>query len=72
MVTKDEGNTEIITDGKNGYFIESLESEYTTTQIINIDPHKTVAEGIVTASKFSIANMTTKYEQIYLDLKPRN
>lgn len=68
LVTNDGGNTEIITDGKNGYFIESLEPEYIAKKIINIDTQKTIADGMVTASKFSSAYMTKKYEQIYFDL----
>lgn len=69
LVSKDGGNTEIIVDSENGYFIESLEPDYIAKRIISIDTKRTIDNGLKTASNFSSSSMTQKYEQIYLDIK---
>jgi glycosyltransferase involved in cell wall biosynthesis len=65
ITSKIGGNTEIIQDGSNGYFIDPLSSENVAELLTRVTPGKTRENGFKTVEKFSKANMIKRYKEIY-------
>lgn len=65
VTSKIGGNTEIIQDSYNGYFIDPLSSEYIAELLTRVTPGKTWGNGFRTVEKFSKSNMVKRYKEIY-------